>query len=370
MARVLGAVVVAAVLLAVALMLVGENEPQYDPSAAVTTGDTSNRDSLLDEIDVLASQRHAGFSICEDSESDEQMAVRLAEWEQMPRELVPILESSSDPGHLLAAAVMVWRDDSETALRLLGDAALRDPQDPTIASQLLQLCVEIDSCGRARPELERNLIVADKGNVLAWVQVARSRLERRDEQGALSALRQAAAGAVVDSYFAEYIMTFDRALAASADLPTFDRMAAAFGFAAAVPSSSYEISADCGDRAANSAEWRDVCLRLGERLEHDGRTLLTKGVGLGIQIGMHELEGETRSLEQALARQKSFRESYRSLSSQSTRAIELGDATVFRKYLEIFTSAGELAALEYLVEEVTERLPAVASLQEQACQTP
>ena len=32
-----------------------------------------------------------------------------------------------------------------------------------------------------------------------------------------------------------------------------------------------------------SAEWRNACLRLGEKLEHDGRTLLSQSVGLGMQ---------------------------------------------------------------------------------------
>jgi hypothetical protein len=218
--------------------------------------------------------------------------------------------------------------------------------------------------------MEQNLIAADKGNSLAWVQVARSRLKRGDENEALAALRQAASATGLNDYFVEYITAFDRALAASSGLSPYERMIAAVGFGAAMPIDAWMITRDCDEKATGSAEWRDACLRLGERFEHDGRTLITQAVGIGMQISMLELEGDTRPLEQALARQAQFKTNYTSLSAQSSRAIELGDATVFRRYLEVFDSGGELAAMQYLADEVAARLPAATNPQSAACQTP
>ncbi len=333
-------------------------------------GEIDNRAAPLDEIDVLISRRSARFEYCETPEDERSLAERKDEWEQMQREVLRVLKSSADTEHLLVAALVSWRDDIDGALELLGEAANRDPGHRLIASQALELCKDLIYCSGALPQLERNLVAADKANVMAWVQVARSRLQRSDEAGALSALREAVAAAMVEDYFVEYVMLFDRALAASSDLPAHERMVSAFGFAAAVFSSAYMVSSDCRERAENSAEWGDVCLRLGERFEQHGRTILTKAIGIGIEINMYEIGGDARSLEQAQARQQEFRASYRSLSVQTGRAEELKDATVFRKYLEIFATGGELDAMQYLADEVSARLPAAPDAQQLTCQGP
>ena len=152
-----------------------------------------------------------------DSNSDEQLeAERVAAFAAQQDELLRVLSASADAEHLLVAALSSLHSDQEQAMTLLSDAAARDPRHPLIAAQLLMLCIEIDACSRARPEMERNLIAADKGNAIAWVEVARSRLQRNDERGALAALREAAAAAAVEDYFTDYIYLFDRGLAAAA----------------------------------------------------------------------------------------------------------------------------------------------------------
>ena len=147
-------------------------------------------------------------------------------------------------------------------------------------------------------------------------------------------------------------------------------MVAAFGHSAAVFSTAYLVSADCRTRAPTSAEWADVCIRVGERLENDGRTVLTTAIGIGIQASMYELTNDSREHERALDRQRAFRARYEPLIPQAARAEELEDATVMRRYLEIFDAGGEFEAMRYLAEEVEARLPAEKHGQQSACQTP
>jgi len=360
-----------AIIVAVAVLIVASLATRQEtPITIVESVEAPAGDGLLDEVDVLLAERTAMFSGCVAGNTDDGFETRKFEWEQQQRQTVSVLGASADAEHLLVAALLSWRDDLDGALSILGEAAARDSRNPLIASQILELCMEIDHCNRARPEMEDNLIVADKANVMAWVQVARSRLQRGDEAGALSALREAVAAGTVDDYLVEYVLLFDRALAASSDLSAHERMVSAFGFGAGLFSGTYMISSDCRERAENSAEWGDVCLRLGERFEHDARTLLTKAIGIGMQVNMYEIGGDARSQEQAQTRQRDFRASYRSLSVQSVRAEELKDATVFRKYLEILATGGELEAMRYLADEVSARLPPAADAQQPACPDP
>lgn len=370
MARVVGIVLMAGAIALTVILLRPDPPADLQSTPPLQPASAESRIPPLDDVVTRRPHMPDRLDPCGDPDTGKSDEQRVEELQRLRGSVLPVLRSSTDAEHLMAAALMSSWDDSDDALLLLGQAAANDPRDPLVASQILGLCIEVGSCAGARVEMEQNLIAADRGNSLAWVQVSRSRLKRGDEDGALKALRQAASSTELNGYFVEYTMAFDRALAASSGLAPYERIVAALGFGAAVPFDTWLISRDCNDRAAVSAEWRDACLRLGEKLEHDGRTLLSQSVGLGIQISMYKLEGDTRPLEQALVRQKEFKDGYQLVSSQSNRAIELRDATMVRKYFEIFAANGELEAMQYLADEVAERLPPDAGAENVACQTP
>ena len=93
-------------------------------------------------------------------------------------------------------------------------------------------------------------------------------------------------------------------------------------------------------------------------------------IGIGIQASMYETLQDWRGHERTLSRETAFRERYQPLIQRSAQAEKLEDATVFRRYLEIFDTGGELEAMQYLADEVETRLPATAQGRQQACQTP
>lgn len=356
----------------VAVLVVASLATRYEaPSTVVEVLEAPADTRLLDEVETLSSKRSTVFEVCDDTMEDAVFAEKMAELDRLEQQVVPVLEASASAEHLLVAALMIWRDEPDRALQLLGEAAARDSRDPLIASQHLELCVRYGGqCSRPRTDVEQKLIAADRANGLAWVQVARSRLERLDEESAIAAMKEAVAAATIEEHFADYVLLFDRALAASADLPAYERLEGAFGFAAAMVSSSYRITADCTERATNSAEWQDVCLKLGERLEHGSRTLLGKGVGFGLQKQMYELAGNNRQYDLVSERYEVYRNEYRELMAKSTQALELRDATVMRKYIETLNASDELAAMHYVAEEVQSRLPEYDPEQQSTCPAP
>ncbi len=365
----IGAVLVA-IGLSAALLLFPQPAPE-DVSEPVKESQVQDPDletAGLDEIGVRSARRSAVLNACERPE-EKSADELMAEYEAQAESMLRVLGPSSDAEHLLVAGLIRWRKSPQEALALLGRAQAADPRNALIASQILELCLETDSCNHARPKMERNLIEADKANGMAWVTVARSRLGRADEAGALAALREAAAAPSMDDHFIDYLLLFERALAAASDLAPFERMVAAHGHGAAVFTAGLLIMQDCNERAPNSAEWRSVCLRLGERFEHSGRTIMAQGVGLGLQSKMYEFGGDTRAHQLAEERYRKFEEKWRALESRNSRALELQDATVIRQYLDVFAAADEFAAAEYLADEIEARLPELNE-RNSACPTP
>ena len=373
MARYLIALVFGAVL-AAGWHWFSREEPMVREGAEIADSSRSvarsvRRPESLNDVEVRTARRSHALGACRQpaARSEEEL---MAEYELQREQMLRVLGSSADAEHLLVAALVSWRKAAEEALRLLAHAEAADPRNPLVASQILELCLAIDSCTLARPRMERNLIAADKANGIAWVTVARSRLGRADEAGALAAMREAAAAPSMEDRFADYVRLFERALAASSNLSPYERSIAAHGHGAAVFTAGFLITRDCDERAMNSAEWRDACLRLGERFEHSGRTILTRGIGLGLQAKMYEYGGDSRAQENVERRYQQFREESTALASRTARAMELKDATVMRQYLDTFAAAGEIAAMEYLAGEIEARLPAQNGKPESACATP
>ena len=374
MARYLTVVLVAVGLAAAAVWLMREpssTDANDEPvAAAPRSHEAASPPDSLDEIAIPFSGRSPGPVACPDSGHEKSDNERMAEYELQREEMLRVLGASVDAEHLLIAALVSWAKQPDKAVMMLDRAAALDPRNPLIASQALGFCLEVETCGRPPAELERRLIAADKANALAWVEVARSRLRRHDEPGALAAMREAAAAPEVNEYFSSNVLLFERGLAASTDLAPFDRIPASIGHAAAVFSGSFLVFKDCLERAKGSAEWRDVCLRLGQQLEHGGRTILSQSIGMNIQAKMYEYGGDTREQRDVEVRQDRFESDWSALMDITARSAQLRNATVARQYLETFESAGELAAMRYLAAEVEARLPAPGGAAASACPTP
>lgn len=330
----------------------------------------TQRATSLEEVGVFNAMRSSGLVGCDettDGKTTEELQEELGE---QVAEAVRILQSSPDPEHLLAAALMAWRNDAEVAEQMLTRAAALDPRHALVASQRLELCLASPACALDKQVLERILVATDKANGIAWGQVAHSRLARGEEVGALAALREAAAAAETDARFIEYAMLFDRALAAGTGLPPFDRQFWAIGHAAAVSSSVTVISRECGIRSADSAEWLDACVRFAAELEKGSGSLLMQMIGLRMQARMYEIGGESREKVAAMLRQAELRDAFQNLLPVFNRFGELRDANIMLRYFDTFAAEGELEAMRYVAWEIEARLPELDEQRKAACETP
>ena len=361
-----------AIIVAVAVLIVASLATRQETPITIMESVEAPADAeMLGEIEVLISERPTAIEMCQKPEDELTEAQIQAKLDELIDQVVPVLESSADAEHLVVAALLVWRDEPERASWLLNEASTRRPGDPLIAAQHLELCVRFgDHCALPRVELERRLIAAGKSNGIAWVQVAISRLDRSDEAGALDALRNASTAVSFEDNRAEHVLMFDRALAASAGLTSYQALEDAFGFAAAMVNSSYGISIHCGKRGGNSAEWQDLCLRLGERLEHDSRTFMGKSIGLSLQTNMYELAGDTRRQKQVADRHEEKRREYFDLMPDTQSAARVRDAVVVRKYLELLVASDELTAMAYLGSEVERLAAEIDNTRQPTCPDP
>ena len=91
---------------------------------------------------------------------------------------------------------------------------------------------------------------------------------------------------------------------------------------------------------------------------------------MGLQAKMSEYGGDTRAHQAAERRYQRFRDDWTTLASQTVRAMELEDATVQRRYLDTFAASGEIAAMQYLAEEIEARLPELDEKRDFACSPP
>lgn len=281
------------------------------------------------------------------------------------------LRESGDADHLLAVASILEEDDPRAALAVLVRAAGTDPWNPLVAGTLLDLCVRLDAdCSLSRQEVEQGLIRAERGNAVAWAKVVHSRLQRNDDAGALAALRRAAAAAEADAHLADYVLVFDRALAAGSDLPSGVRLMVAHGMAAAVDQSELGVYRDCERLGRRSAEWLDACTRLGEKFESEARSLLIRAVGISLQRKMYEIAGDGNARDRVQARYDAFVRRQSELV-EHTRGIEWGSNELLaRDYLEVLVASGEIEALEFAGDEWRRRVAAGEIAEAGACGSP
>lgn len=329
-------------------------EPDRKDLTGITV-DSLEAPSFFRELEAWPTLRAPRPANCDQSNAIDELLEQEREerLERIMRDAVRVLQVSADADHLLAVALLSWRKQPQVAIEALSAASVADKTHPLVAAQLLQMCSRKGvSCEQSLQELEKRAIHADRGNGMLWVLVARSRLLWSDESGALSALKEAVAATTVDEYWIDYVMLFDRSLAASSSLSSIDRLEAAFGIAAAVPSTELLISRDCEARAAELPEWLDVCIKLGERLERDGHTTMSQGIGLGLQKTLYKLAGDARQQEITDHRYQKFRQDHLEKLKSLSILDSVRDESVMRKYVEVFAVSDEFAALDYLATEV------------------
>lgn len=350
---------VLAVAIAAAVVFVSGRQvdiPQPQSAGSPDTADLPVGQSFVSDIhSIFTSSTPADPACSQDNVSRGKSQVEWAEkTARVRRTAVPVLATSTTAEHKLAAAMLAyWDMNAAGALELLVEARELDESNPMIAARMLQMCqIAQERCDLSLADLEIQSATTDRGNADAWARVATSRAGRSDHAGALDALQEAAAAPEFNEYHVDYILLFDRALAASAELSSAERLRVAYSYATMTPLTQNDMSGSCGEQASESGEWLNACLRWGERQELESKSTSGRLYGLVLQQMMYRLSGDAREEESAKARQKEVAEK----SQKQIEAVSAVDWSrhepILRNYLDMYAATDELAALDYLQAEM------------------
>ena len=289
--------------------------------------------------------------------------------DQRKQQLLDRLSVSPAAEHLVLAAVL--DDDSTSRIGLVERAVWANPHDAFTLWNAVHICSEErEATGCPLRDWEGQLLRVDGQNSESWIRVAANRYELRDVDGALEALKTAAASAETRAYWTETIEMAERGLSVAADLSFQERAMMAFGIAA----SNLPLFGDyvdmCRAQSAVDVEWAYACVSYGRTLENQGRTYNGVLIGLAIQELSLEALGDrdgVADLEQRMAVRS------RELSSLVSENMSVAERLVtstpdqFSSYLGSVRRAGEWNAMAMIAEEVgalLQREPELACIPE------
>ena len=270
------------------------------------------------------------------------------------------LSASRDPEHLLAAAILGTDKGTSDRIDALAVALDADPGRQLPLTHLFGACTGRPSAPVcAHHDIEKMLLQAGDSNGAHWAHIALYREAQGDLAEALEALAAANSASGYDNHWIESVMMLERSLAASTSYTYTERVAEAFGIAAAELLLEGEVLGACTRHASGSLEWRRICLSFGGMLEQKGVTVLGQAIGLGLQIKMLEISDSDASIAAAKQRQAQFRrELYDEMLTEGATFLMEHDANALSDYLSVFEVYGENSALQFARSEA-ERLKAV-----------
>lgn len=236
----------------------------------------------------------------------------------------------------------------------LGRLQRADPTNALIAYRLLNLCPEDDAPATCRDiSVDENLVRVDGDNALAWLGLALRAMRSDETEAALQSLQLAASAPRIRTPSVDWIVTAERALRAVGTLNSLERHIMAIGLGANASFADYGLLvAHCKREALNDADWRDACLGIGRAMESDQSSLFTMQLGRGIQEVTYVVASEPELADAAKARAYAAKDAQNKLARWSSfTGPEFGSESLDR-YLEIWQHSGEIAAMQFRVEEV------------------
>ena len=110
----------------------------------------------------------------------------------------------------------------------------------------------------------------------------------------------------------------------------------------------------CVSLAEMDDGWLDACTVLARRYEREGTSLLTQLIGLTMQEDLYALSGLTAEVRDAELRRSEL-ESLLDRVDANYQLVQALDPQVYARYLDVWATSGERAALEFGLD-ATEQL--------------
>jgi len=261
--------------------------------------------------------------------------------------------ASTNPEHLVAAALLLRQPDDRTApVR----RALETGGDSLVvvwnAARICSAAKDQDAC--PADKLAERLIAIDPLNSETWMFAAVQRLKRGDEAGALAAVQRAGAAPESRIYWAETIALLERAYAAASDYGFGERATAAMGVASANLPHYSDYTSLCAKQSQASQAWAYACLGYGELAERRGDTMLGESIARGMQKTALRQLGDQAKLAEVVARGDLVEaERMDAVADRDVDALIFSTPGLLADYLDVLSQQGESAALRWRRAEAT-----------------
>ena len=265
------------------------------------------------------------------------------------------LAVSGDVEHVLASVVLSRSGGVFSAPERIDRALALDPANELVLWTADMLCADgadAGYCGDAGFRQDRDAILARNG--AHWLRQAQRHHEHGDDGAAHDALERASTEPRFDTYFIDYAMLLERALAASSDMDYALRMTIAIGYAATMPTEPTGILQTCRDRSESDSRWLPLCIRVSERLVSDGNTLLLQMLGREHLATLYDYAGQTEARDAIVAERDAWRQRLGTPNPDREIAM-LSDPGFYARYIDVFASGGETAALDFANAEIERR---------------
>lgn len=264
-----------------------------------------------------------------------------------------LLSKSKNPEHLLMAALLGTDRRSDARIFAMTETLNIEPNNPLILWNFLSSCERLPDAPICRDQnIENRAIAADSTNGQLWVRIGGIRANRGNMPAALDALKNAAAAPEFNEYWIEHVKLFERGLAAATNAPYRERIIQAISMAAGLITNYNLVFEGCKTQAVESAEWLQLCTRLGERLEHEGQTMVSNGIGQSLQRRMYSISGDEEKQAAAEHRSKLRTKIMRDGQSEDALVLLSRDDKVLAGYISELASYGEIRAFQFLSNEV------------------
>lgn len=262
------------------------------------------------------------------------------------------LASTNDAEFLLVAAMLRMNDDASTSKVLFNRADELDPANPLIAWNRLLSCSEYNDANCDFETIRADAISVDKENGAVWMAIATEYLKAGNDEMALNAIRRAGTASRFDEYWSEQIALFERGFAATTNWTYQERVSSAIGMAAALILPMPPILERCKVSVDDDAVWAELCDQLGQKMYEDGRTMLTRSLGLVMRESVYTVAtspvGSARVSE---LRSELRRDTKDLLRDRAVSNLMWNDERVLRSYLENMAAYGEIQAMTIVHEE-------------------
>ena len=236
----------------------------------------------------------------------------------------------------------------------LARALQADPMNPLVLWHAVGACTDPDVHSACTdPNVQANVQSVLGSNGAYWAQVSVQRYASDDSDGALDALRRAAAAPTFDNYFIEHVRMHQRALSLIPDIGPVERALGGYALSMTTLGSNVRGLVPCLS-AAEDPSWFDACAAVANRFASESPTIMQRAMGMEMLARVYDAGGQAEAAELERERAAELTRSFW-IEDEDMIAVLATDERVLSQYLEELEASDEMNAVQFLGEEI-ERL--------------